>query len=51
MDKTELINKVINPNLDKALKKADKSKALEDEIKYLISNTRTEEIKNIEVKE
>ena len=51
MDKTELINKVINPNLDKALKKADKSKALEDEIKYLISNTRTEEIKDIEVEE
>ena len=47
MNKIELINKVINPNLDKALKRANKSKALEDEIKYLISNTRTGEIKEV----
>lgn len=51
MNKQTIIETKINPLLDKALEKADKSKRLEDEINYFIHNIKekiaTEEIKFI----
>lgn len=47
MKKEQVIQQVINPKLDEGLKKADKSKYLEDEINYHIANIRQGRVKFI----